>query len=87
VSAARRAFLAFACAAALAAATAGRADTPPTVPESGQKPTQAYGADHASCRQWTDGCLVCARHEDGSAACSMVGTACLPAAVVCLEGR
>lgn len=52
-----------------------------------EKPAQAYGEDHPACREWTDGCLVCARQADGSAACSMVGTACLPAAVVCLDGK
>ena len=52
-----------------------------------EKPTQTYGEDHPACREWTDGCLVCARQTDGSAACSMVGAACLPAAVVCLDGN
>ncbi|MBG0810052.1 hypothetical protein IY145_11750 [Methylosinus sp. H3A] len=52
-----------------------------------EKPSQAYGEDHPTCQEWTDGCLVCARREDGSAACSMVGVACLPAAVVCLKSK
>jgi len=52
-----------------------------------EKPSQAYGEDHPSCLEWTDGCLVCARLEDGSAACSMVGAACLPAAVSCLKSK
>lgn len=56
----------------------------PTPPESDQRPVQAFGRDHPSCREWTDGCLVCARRADGAAACSMVGTACLPAAIVCI---
>jgi hypothetical protein len=52
-----------------------------------EKPTQAYGEDHPDCVEWTDGCLVCARQEDGAAACSMVGAACLPAAASCLKNR
>ncbi|ATQ68930.1 MULTISPECIES: hypothetical protein [Methylosinus] len=52
-----------------------------------EKPTQAYGEDHPSCLEWTDGCLVCARQDDGAAACSMVGAACLPAAVSCLQTK
>ncbi|MBY6240888.1 hypothetical protein [Methylosinus sp. Sm6] len=56
-------------------------------PSAQEKPTQAYGEDHPACLEWTDGCLVCARRADGAAACSMVGAACLPAAVSCLQGR
>ncbi|CAN2534604.1 hypothetical+protein [Methylocapsa aurea] len=52
-----------------------------------EKPTQAYGDDHPACEEWTDGCLVCARQADGAAACSIVGAACLPAAVSCLKTR
>ncbi|WP_024878423.1 hypothetical protein [Methylosinus sp. LW3] len=52
-----------------------------------EKPAQAYGEDHPACLEWTDGCLVCARLEDGSAGCSMVGAACLPAAVSCLKSK
>jgi len=74
VIAARAAFaLAFFCASMAAAAE--------------EKPTQAYGEDHPACQEWTDGCLVCARQADGAAACSMVGAACLPAAVSCLTGE
>ncbi|PWB80480.1 MAG: hypothetical protein C3F11_17845 [Methylocystaceae bacterium] len=69
--------------AALLLAPCAMAEAPP--PEAEQKPVQAFGADHPSCREWTDGCLVCARQADGSAACSTVGMACLPAAVACLK--
>ena len=36
------------------------------------------GAD-AACREWTDGCRVCARAEDNKFACSNPGIACQPA--------
>jgi hypothetical protein len=76
---------ALAGAALLVAVLGARADeAPPVAPE---KPTHAYGADHPDCVEWTDGCLVCARQADGEAACSMVGAACLPAAVSCLKNR
>jgi hypothetical protein len=81
----RRAFALLATAALLLAARAGAQDAP--APAAQEKPTQAYGEDHPSCLEWTDGCLVCARQEDGVAACSMVGAACLPAAVSCLQSK
>jgi hypothetical protein len=31
----------------------------------------------ASCMEWTDGCRICARKADGSAACSNPSIACL----------
>ena len=37
----------------------------------------------ASCLEWTDGCRVCARQPDGSAACSNIGIACLPQKARC----
>ena len=37
----------------------------------------------ANCLEWTDGCRVCARQPDGSAACSNVGIACLPQKARC----
>lgn len=69
--------------ATLLLAPAVAAQTP--APSTEEKPTQAYGETHPACLEWTDGCLVCARQEDGAAACSMVGAACLPAAVSCLR--
>lgn len=62
-------------------APAARADAPV------EKPVQSYGEDHPACLEWTDGCIVCARRDGEEAACSMVGAACLPAAVACLESR
>lgn len=73
---------AFATGVALLVPPCATAEAPP--PEAEQKPVQAFGADHPSCREWTDGCLVCARRA-GGVACSMVGMACLPAAVACTK--
>ncbi len=52
-----------------------------------EKPVAAYGDDNPACVEWTDGCMVCKRGPDGEPACSTVGTACLPAAVACMDGK
>ena len=36
-----------------------------------------------TCREWTDGCSVCLRREDGAFGCSVPGIACQPAPIVC----
>jgi len=72
---------------ALGLALATSAATAAEEKQAPEKPVQAYGEDHPACLEWTDGCLVCARQEDGSSACSMVGVACLPAAAVCLKSK
>lgn len=59
------------------------AQAPP--PETKERPVAAFGEDNPSCREWSDGCIVCAKVEDGSAACSTVGIACLPVAVMCTK--
>jgi hypothetical protein len=38
----------------------------------------------ASCQEWTDGCVVCARRADG-VACSTPGIACVADKVQCLR--
>jgi hypothetical protein len=38
----------------------------------------------ASCQEWTDGCVVCARRPDGIA-CSTPGIACVKGPVQCLR--
>jgi hypothetical protein len=80
-----RAFSAFVLAATpVVAAHGADAENPP--PEAEQKPVSAFGRNHPSCREWTDGCLVCAKQADDSAACSTVGFAWIPAAVACTKG-
>ncbi len=51
-----------------------------------EKPTPAYGDDHPAGREWSDGCIVCRRGDDGDPACSTPGPACLPAPAACLGG-
>lgn len=38
----------------------------------------------ASCQEWTDGCVVCARRPEGLA-CSTPGIACVTGPVQCLR--
>ena len=44
--------------------------------ETEEKAVQAYGSDNATCREWTDGCIVCLRGADPVASCSLPGIAC-----------
>ena len=37
-----------------------------------------------TCAEWTDGCIICQRTEQGPA-CSMPGIACVPRAQACLR--
>lgn len=43
---------------------------------------QGYGAQNPACREWTNGCVLCVRHE-GRASCSTPGIACTPAGLTC----
>ncbi len=52
-----------------------------------QKPAAAFGADKPDCLEWTDGCIICKKREDGAPACSTVGAACLPAEPICTKLR
>ena len=36
-----------------------------------------------ACREWSDGCAVCRRQEDGAVGCSSPGIACQPSPVTC----
>ena len=67
---------------AFAGLPVGAADIP-NFPKARAAPA-APGSDlPAACLEWTDGCRVCARQQDGSNACSNVGIACLPQTVRC----
>jgi hypothetical protein len=45
-------------------------------------PVMAYGDHHATCLEWSDGCVVCAREADGPH-CSTPGIACQPGETAC----
>jgi hypothetical protein len=56
---------------------------PTPAPLADTKPVQAFGDEHPSCAEWTDGCIVCKRQSDETVACSLVGIACVAAAAIC----
>lgn len=47
------------------------------------RPVAAFGLDNPKCLQWSDGCILCKRLEDGSSACTTPGTACVPGEPAC----
>jgi hypothetical protein len=44
---------------------------------------ESFGASNKTCAEWSDGCAVCQRRPDGSAACSLPGIACEPTSLAC----
>jgi hypothetical protein len=52
-----------------------------------QKPVAAFGFDHPKCLQWSDGCVLCQRLEDGTPACSTPGIACISDEPVCKAAK
>lgn len=48
-----------------------------------QPAVQAYGNVNRSCREWTDGCVVCVKNSEDSPSCSTPGIACQPKDVIC----
>jgi len=49
------------------------------------RPTETFGENNPACVNWTDGCIVCAKQPDGTAACSTPGVACGQEAVRCVK--
>lgn len=54
---------------------------PAAPPPAALAPAAVLAADPA-CAEWSDGCKVCRRTEDG-VACSLPGIACTPGAMSC----
>ena len=61
---------------AFAGVLAARAADIPNFPRTRPAPA-AQGMLPANCLEWTDGCRVCARQNDGSQTCSNIGIACV----------
>ncbi len=63
------------------------ADEPsaPKMPPPAKDPhVSTYGAQNATCLEWTNACQVCARTEAKAPAhCSTAGIACTPTKVTC----
>ena len=46
---------------------------------------QGYGDRDKTCAEWTDGCITCARAENGDPVCPNIGIACQPKAIACAK--
>jgi hypothetical protein len=68
--------------AALSSAHADQAQTP-SIPPARDVPIEAYAEDNPSCLEWTNGCTICTKAENGTPACSTPGIACQPAGIQC----
>lgn len=44
---------------------------------------QGYGVQNPLCREWSDGCSICARDDSNAPHCSTPGVACQPASIEC----
>jgi hypothetical protein len=63
---------------------------PPELPAAPQKPQDPASAPMQAgmpgCAVWTDRCVICQR-DGGVIACSNIGTACQPQAMLCLRAE
>ena len=78
----------------LALSAGAYADEQPAINPAEEANLKTFGASHRECREWSDGCSVCAviprgvEHngtisEADTVACSLPGIACQPAAIAC----
>ena len=44
---------------------------------------EEFADANKTCQEWSDGCAVCARREDGSFHCSLPGISCQPTGLAC----
>ena len=59
------------------------APRPAPLPKVPPVPVQAYGDKKAECLEWTNGCVLCRKDEDGKIHCSTPGIACQPEDIIC----
>jgi hypothetical protein len=71
-----------AAAAAIVIATIALAALIPALPRNEGPSTAAYGDSDRSCAEWSDGCVVCIRTDQGPS-CSTPGIACTRSALRC----
>ena len=69
----------------LASSGLAHADSPRPEPLKHGTPVsiQGYGRQNPACREWTNGCVLCAADKDGTSQCSTPGIACVPAGLTC----
>jgi hypothetical protein len=69
---------------AVVAATIVLAHVLPAAPTRTPPSTAAFGEQDKTCAEWTDGCMVCVKGENGSS-CSTPGIACVRGPVQCVR--
>lgn len=86
---ARRVIVAVGLAVSLSVAAADEAPAPVVnspaigpVPPEGPS-LQEFATQNPLCREWSDGCAVCARGDNGPPHCSTPGIACQPEPIRC----
>lgn len=52
------------------------------LPDAEHRTLESFAETNKTCREWTDGCAICLRH-DATFDCSLPGIACQPTALVC----
>ncbi|MCB1546952.1 MAG: hypothetical protein KDJ41_03790 [Hyphomicrobiaceae bacterium] len=72
---------------ALAGAAAPRAEEAGKAPDGALSALAAFLARNADCVDFNDGCMVCARLEQGGLSCSTPGIACQPGKWTCVSRR
>jgi hypothetical protein len=86
---ARRVLVAVGFAASLSVATADEAPAPAVNPSAAvlapaeELSLQGFAAQNPLCREWSDGCSICARDEKDALHCSTPGIACQPEPIRC----
>ena len=74
--------------AALLLVGASAQQQPPSAPPdaaSEEASMHGYGDRDKTCAEWTDGCMTCARAENGDPVCPNIGIACQPKAIACAK--
>jgi len=85
----RRVLITLGFAASLSFAAADEAPAPPVNPPAGLAPRaeelslDGFAAQNPLCREWSDGCVICARDGKNAPHCSTPGIACQPEAITC----
>ena len=69
----------------LAVAVSARPAPAAPVPAAEKQSLDAFASANASCRQWSDGCVICMRQAGAAYACSTPGIACQPSPLACRD--
>ncbi len=85
---ARRVLVAIGFAASLSLAAANEAPAPANPPAVVPPPAEelsleGFAAQNPLCREWSDGCSICARDDKEAPHCSTPGIACQPETIRC----